>query len=200
MFGLAVFVLAGVATAVGWVCSNATPKRSWRDYYNPGPAPAWATGKGPFVSWANIDPTTWKADVANNVGLVRLALKLEAALTLALPELSEQMTDEPPLVVAAALVFHLHHCVGVPVTPTEAAEMALMVYYDADYVADPVGTTNRVTMAPALARPCSPPSWKAPLLLALGTQLARPLVAPPMLRQQHQATPPTDLADAHKNE
>jgi hypothetical protein len=200
MLELAVIFIAGVTIALVRACSNATPKWSWRDHYSPGPAPAWATGNGTFVSWANIDLATWDADVANNVGLVRLALKLEAALTLALPELSDQIKDEPPLVVAAALVFHLHHCVGTGITPTEATEMALMVYYDADYATDPVGTTNRVTMAPALARPCSPPSWKAPLLLALGTQLARPLVAPPALRRQHQATPSTDLADARKTE
>lgn len=200
MLGLALAAVIGVPLAVFWTRSNTTPKWSWRDYYNPGPGPAWATGRGPFVSWANIDTATWDADVANNVGLVRLALNLEAAMTLALPDLSDQIKDASPVVVAAALVFHLHRLVGAPLTPTEAAEMALMVYHDADYVTDPVAATGRVAAAPALMQPCSPPAWKAPLLLALGTQLARPLVAPPALRRLHQATPSTAPVDARKIE
>ena len=100
----------------------------------------------------------------------------------------------------ATLVYHLHRCVAAPVTPTEAAEMALMVYYDAVYVTDPVGTLARVTAALPLAQPCAQTSWQAPHLIALGTQLARPLVAPPALCRRHQETRSTDPVDARKTE
>ena len=194
-------VVVGLVLAVVAIIQRGEARgRNWRDYYSAGPAPAWAIGSGPYVSWAGVDGIIWGVDVANDVGLVRLALKLEPALTLALPELSDQLRDEAPLVAAAALVYHLHCCLGAPITTTRAAEMALMVYYDVEYITDPVGTTERVTSRPVLACPCAPPSWKAPLLLALGTQLARPLVAPRALRQQHQATLPTDPVGARKTE
>jgi hypothetical protein len=196
MFEIVVLLLAVVFI----IKRNIRNERNWRDYYSAGKPPAWATGSGPYVSWAGVNGTIWCTDVANDVGLVRLALSLEPALTLALPELSEQLQNETPLVAAAGLVYHLHCCLGAPITTTRAAEMALMVYYDVEYLTDPVGTTSRVVSQPVLSTPCAPPAWKTPLLLALGTQLARPLVAPQALRQQPQATQSTGPVDARKTE
>lgn len=196
-------VLLGIVLTFGIVhaiLSGRAPARTWRDCYRAGPAPPWAVGAGPFVSWADLDTPAWTRDVANNVGLVRLALNSKAALELLLPKLPGQLKNVPPVVVAATLVYHLHRCVAAPVTPTEAAEMALMVYYDAVYVTDPVGTLARVTAALPLAQPCAQTSWQAPHLLALGTQLARPLVAPPALCRRHQETRSTDPVDARKTE
>lgn len=182
------------------ILSGRAPARTWRDCYGPGPAPPWAVGAGPFVSWADLDTPAWTRDVANNVGLVRLALNTRAALELTLPELSDQLKGEPPVVVAATLVFHLHRCVAAPVTSTEAAEMALMVYYDAVYATDPVGALKGVTAALPLAQPCAQSTWQAPLLLALGSDLARPLVAPPALCRRHQEMRSTDPVDVRKTE
>ena len=106
------------------------PRVDWRDHYAVGPAPAWAVGNGPFVAWHDLGDDVYDADVANDVGLVRLALNNAAAIDLAVPTLEAQIHDESSIVTAAAYVYHLHRLVAAPIEVGEAVEMALMVYYD----------------------------------------------------------------------
>lgn len=207
------FIIAYVACVLAYIVytsaprffSKGKPHIDWRDRYAVGQAPAWAVSTAvvhaPFVGWHDLDDDVYDADVANNVGLVRLALNNAAALDLAVPTLEAQIHDESPVVTAAAYVYHLHRLVAAPIEVGTAVEMALMVYYDADYVADPVATIARISLAPALAAPqAGIPVWKAPLLHALKGQLARPLAAPPTLCRRRPRRSSTRPEGAHKME
>lgn len=162
---------------MGW--QSASP--NWRVYYKAGPAPPWSTDTGPHVSWHGIDDRAWD-EVAPDVGITRWATSLGAAINLELPHVAEALRDKTGLVVAATRVFYLHRLLGAPITPAAAAEKALMVHYDADFVTDPARATARV-----VAEMPEPAEETRPLLRALGTTCARPLVAPEALTQR--ATP-----------
>ena len=155
-------------------------KGDWHDYYDAhGHAASWAIGPGPYVCFDRMPDWMWDRDVSASVGLVRLALSLKAAIELAVPNLESELYDEGPIVCAASLLFHLHRLVGAPIAMTACVRMALMVYHDEDYMKDPV------TVVQVLARRVEWNRTKpTPLLDALGTQLARPLVAPLALRQR----------------
>lgn len=167
---------------------------NWRAYYKAGPAPPWSADTGAHVSWHGIDSRAWD-EVAPDVGLTRWATKCGAAMNLELPDVAEALRGKSGVVVAATRVFHFHRLLGAPITLAAAAEKALMVHYDAEYVTDPARATARV-----VAEMPEPAEETRPLLCALGRACARTLVAPEALRQRESHQAPTPSASDRKTQ
>ena len=124
------------------------PQPKWTDFYRRSLSrPLWAEhfaceDTSEFVSWAGIVPGVWECYVQPSIALVAASLQMQPVVARILPSASQV---QPSLLNAAVSVYYVHLLAGVAMTPVEACEHALKVYYGGDsVVTDPDAAALRL--------------------------------------------------------